>query len=70
MTTIRWRLHEPTEGRAQRWTRVHTVSIHADDLTACHMPIPARPYMVDWDDQIPEGVARCKRCANPDHREA
>lgn len=69
-TTIRWRLNDPAEERAVRWSRVHRVSLHADDLTACHLLIPEHPYMVDRDDDIPEAAPRCKRCLNPDHREA
>ncbi len=60
---LRWRLNDPSEENRQRWTKVHLVSFHANDLTACHMLIPEHPYMVDYDDQIPADADRCKRCA-------
>jgi hypothetical protein len=67
---IRWRLNDPAEEARQRWTKVHHVSIHADDLTACHIIIPEHPYMVDRDDQIPTGAALCKRCEHSDELNA
>jgi hypothetical protein len=66
---IQWRLNEPIEANGQRWSKVHTVSLHADDLTACHIKIPEFPYDARRDEWIPEAAPRCKRCANPDHRE-
>jgi len=69
MNLIRWRLNDPADEWTTRWTKVHRVSLHANDLTACHMAIPEYPYMTDRDDQIPEDAPRCKRCAKPDHRE-
>jgi hypothetical protein len=59
---IRWRLNDPADEWRQRWTRVHRVSFHAADLTACHIVIPESPYMVDRDEQIPTGAPHCKRC--------
>jgi hypothetical protein len=67
--TIRWRLNDLGEENRVRWTKVHRVSIHANDLTACHMIIPDQPYMADRNDQIPDGLPMCKRCLRPDHRE-
>lgn len=66
---IQWRLNDPTEENRQRWTKVHTVSLHYDDLTACHIKIPEFPYDARRDEWISEAAPRCKRCANPDHRE-
>jgi hypothetical protein len=68
-TLVRWRLNDPGEENRVRWSKVHTVSLHADDLTACHILIPEHPYMEDRDDQIPSDAERCKRCQTPDHRE-
>jgi hypothetical protein len=62
MELVRWRLNDPAEENRQRWTRVHRVSIHAADLTVCHIVIPEHPYMLDADGQIPTGADRCKRC--------
>lgn len=70
MSIVRWRLNDPAEENRQRWTKVHTVSLHAEDLTACHIIIPEHPYMADWNEHVPDGAERCKRCASPDHREA
>jgi len=65
--TIRWRLNDPAEStNSNRWSRVHIVSFHADDLTRCHARIPYAPYMVDRDDQIPADAPACKRCASVD----
>jgi hypothetical protein len=61
--TIRWRLNDPGDENRQRWTRVHRLSAHAEDLTRCHIIIPEQPYMVDRDEQIPDGALACKRCA-------
>lgn len=72
MNTIMWRLHEPfiESGHRRRWTKVHRVSMHASDLTACHMLIPEHPYDVARDEWIPADAPLCKRCLHPDHREA
>lgn len=70
VSLIRWRLRDPGENDNRvRWTKVHRVSLHAADLTACHQLIPEHPYMVDRDDQIPAAADRCKRCENADHTE-
>lgn len=54
---IRWvYLH----GRA-RWTKVHYVSFHAEDLTACHRSIPAE-YAVERLTAVPDGAHICLQC--------
>jgi hypothetical protein len=60
---IRWRRNDPREEHRQRWTMVHRVSAHAEDLTVCHRIIPAHPYMADYDDDIPPNAPRCTACA-------
>jgi hypothetical protein len=62
---VQWRLNEPIEENSQRWTKVHRISRHADDLTACHIKIPEHPYDTHYDNWIPEGAPRCKRCLKP-----
>jgi len=61
--TIRWRLNEPTELNSQRWSKVHKVSFHNADLTACHQRIPEHAYDVAYDEWIPADAPQCKRCA-------
>lgn len=67
---VQWRLNDPGEESAQRWTKVHRVSLQADDLTMCHMRIPEHPYMMDFDEDVDPDAPVCKRCQSPDHREA
>jgi len=64
MTTkrLRWRLNDLGEENRVRWTKVHRVSFHAEDLTVCHRLIPSHPYMMDADDDIPSGAPVCKQC--------
>lgn len=59
---IRWRLNDPAEENRQRWTKVHRVSVHASDLTACHIIIPENAYDVAYDEWIPDDAIECKRC--------
>jgi len=59
---IRWRLNDPAEENRQRWTKVHRVSFHAADLTACHILIPEHAYMVDRNEWIPDDAPECQRC--------
>ncbi len=66
---IRWRLNDPSEENRQRWTKVHRVSLHSGDLTACHRVIPDHPYMMDRDEWVPDGAPRCRACEHADHRE-
>lgn len=61
-TLISWRLNDPADEWRQRWTKVHLVSVHAEDLTACHLEIPRYPYDVARDEWIPTARPRCKRC--------
>ena len=60
--TIRWRLNDPAQEWRQRWTKVHRVSFHANDLTVCHILIPEFPYDSEHDGQIPVDAIKCKRC--------
>lgn len=60
---IRWRLNSPDVDNRSRWTKVHTISSHAEDLTVCRLPIFPDRYMTDVDDQIPADAPRCQRCA-------
>jgi hypothetical protein len=63
---VQWRLNDLGEENRQRWTRVHRVSFHAEDLTRCHIVIPEHPYMMNRDEWIPTDAPRCKRCAAVD----
>lgn len=60
--SLRWRLNEPIEPNSYRWTKVHRVSVHAENLTACHTIIPEHPYDVAYDEWIPADASRCKNC--------
>ena len=66
---LRWTLD-------RTWSKVHRVSLHAADLTACHRTIPAvilepaRAYMLERGAAIPAEAPRCRQCEAPDHREA
>lgn len=59
---IQWRLNEPTEEARPRWTKVHRVSVHAADLTVCHIKIPDQPYDTNRNEWIPAAAPTCKRC--------
>jgi len=67
---IRWRLNDPGVEWRQRWTKVHRVSLHAEDLTACHRVIPDMAYMTDRNEEVPSDAPRCRACEQADHREA
>jgi len=62
--TIRWRLNDPAVEWRQRWTRVHVVSRHASDLTACHRLIPEHAYVEERNADIPGDAPRCRRCVS------
>jgi hypothetical protein len=63
---IRWRLNDPAVEWRQRWTKVHRVSFHNDDLTRCHIKIPEHPYDQERGTSLPEALPRCKRCTTVD----
>ena len=77
MKRIRWRLNDPAEESAQRWTAVHILHpgtaaratgnfgelVPSDDeITLCGRTVPEWAYMTDRDDQIPFGCFTCEPC--------
>lgn len=58
--SIRWRLNDPAEEQAERWTKVHRTQ--TGRKTFCGITIPELPYMADEDEQIPAAVPSCTRC--------
>ncbi len=60
MREVMWRLHEPTEEHARRWSKAHLTT--NTDRTLCGVEIPALAYDKSWDTWIPDAAPRCQRC--------